>query len=159
MPYGVFLWLSLLLWSARFVLPASSLMTHCLPYVLSRLSVASSVTCSTLPSHPYSIPVSSLAVRQAFPSRPYRFRSQSRANRQTFLPRPCHFPASSRAIRPTFAFVCPVSCCVVRYSFGVSSFPSRLPFCPVSCFLRSPLFLFSPDTTIPDEQFCSLAVC
>ena len=56
--------------------------------------------------------------------------------------RPCRFPASLRAFRPTLPFVRPVSRCVVRYSFGVSSRPSRLPLCPFSRFLRTVLSFF-----------------
>ena len=70
------------------------------------------------------------------------FPVSSRAIRPSFPPRPCHFPASSRAFRPTLPFVRPVSRCVVRYSFGVSSRPSRLMFCPFSRFLRTVLSFF-----------------
>ena len=42
--YGYFVWLSLLLWSASIVLPASSLVAYRLPPVLSRLSVPSRAT-------------------------------------------------------------------------------------------------------------------
>ena len=70
------------------------------------------------------------------------FSFSSRAIRPTFPPRPCHFPASSRAFRPTLPFFRPVSRCVVRYSFGVSSRPFRHPFCPVSHFLRTVLSFF-----------------
>ena len=87
-------------------------------------------------------PVSSRAIRPSFPPLPCRFPVSSRAIRPTFPPRPCHFPASSRAFRPTLPFVRPVSRCVVRYSFGVSSRPSRLPFCPFSRFLRTVLSFF-----------------
>ena len=56
---------------------------------------------------------------------------------------PVPFFASSRAFRPTLPFVRPVSRCAVRYSFGVSSRPFRLPFCPVSRFLRTILSFFA----------------
>ena len=98
-------------------------MVYRLPPVLSRLSVPSCATRSIFQFCPNRFLVSPRTVCLTFPSRPYRF------------------SASSRAVRPTFPFVPPVLRCVVRYSFGVSSRPSRLPFCPVSRLLHSPFFL------------------
>ena len=117
-------------------------MVYRLPPALSRLPVPSRATRSTFPSRPYHFPVSSRAVRPTFPPRPCRFPVASRAVRPTFPPHPCQFPASSRAFRPTLPFVRLVSRCGVRYSFGVSFCPSRLPFCPVSRFLRTVLSSF-----------------
>ena len=108
---------------ASIVLPASSLVAYRLPPVLSRHFAPSCATCSKFQSRPYRFPVSSGAFRPTFPSRSYRF------------------PAKPRDVRPTFTSARPVSRCVVRYSLGVCSRPSRLPFCPVSRFLRSSLFL------------------
>ena len=116
-------------------LPASSLVAYSFSPVLYWLPIPSRATHSTLPSCPYRFPVS------------------SRANRPTFPPRPCHFPASSRAVQPTLPLVRSVSRSVVRYSFGVSSRPSRLPFSPVSRFLRSPFFLL-PGTIVLDDEIC-----
>ena len=109
--------------------------------VPSRLSIPLPATRSTIPSRPYRFTVSLSAVRPTSPSRPFCFPVSSRAVRPTFPPRQCHFPASLRAVRPTFPFVRPFSRCVVRYSLGVSSRPSRLPFCPLLRSLRSPLLL------------------
>ena len=122
-----------MLWSASIDCPAYSLMAYRLRPVLSRLRYL------LVPASRY--PLSWLrTTRSTLLSRPYRFPVLSRAVRPTFPPRPCHFPALSRAVRPTLPFVGSVSRCVVRYSFGVSSRASRLPFCPVSRFLRSPFF-------------------
>ena len=124
------------MWSASIDLAASSLVIYRLPPVLSRL------------------PVQSRATRSKFPFRPYRFRVSSRAVHPTSPPRPCHFPALLRVVRPTLPFVRAFSRCVVRYSFGVSSRPSRLRFCPVSLFPHSTFFLSfagyycTPQTTL-----------
>ena len=131
----------LLLWSTSIVLPASSLVAYHLPPVLSRLSVPPRATRSMFPSRPYHFLVSSGAVSPTFPFRPYCFSVSSRAVRRTFPPRPCHFTALSRAVCPKLPFVRPFFRCVVRYSFGVSSRLSRLPFCTVLRFLRWPIFL------------------
>ena len=97
-----------------------------------------------LPSSPVpsQLPVPSRAPRSTFLSPPYRFPFSSRAIRPMFAPHPCHFAASSLAFRPTLPFVRLVSRCVVRYSFGVSSCPYRLPSCPVSRFLCTVLSFF-----------------
>ena len=116
-------WLSSLLWSAGIDIPASSLVFYRLPPVLTRFPVPSRAIRSTFSSRSYHFPVSSSAVRPMIPQRP------------------CYFPASSCAVRPTLPFVRPVFRRVVRDSFGVSSRPSHLPFCPVSRLQRSHLFL------------------
>ena len=90
-------------------------------------------------SVPFSCFVARLSSR--FPSLPYRFHVSSPAVRSIFQPHPCPFPASLRVVCPTIPFVSQFSRCVVRCSFGISSRPSRLPFCPVLRSLRSPLFL------------------
>ena len=122
----LFVWLSLLLWSASVVLPASSLVAYRLHPVLYGLCVSLRAACST------------------FLPCPYHFLILLRVVRPTFSSRSCHFPALSRVVRPTLPFVRPISQCVVRYSFSISSCSSRLLFCPVPRFLCSLLFLFFP---------------